>query len=106
MSVTWLAFALHAGGVLARGLAADRVPWGNMYEFSISGAVVVIGVYLVTLFRTDLRYLGTFVVGPVLLSLGLAVAVFYTQAAQLVPGSRVPVRVDPKDLQEVILETD
>ncbi|MBT0767753.1 c-type cytochrome biogenesis protein CcsB [Kineosporia sp. J2-2] len=84
--VTWLAFALHVGGVVTRGLSVDRAPWGNMYEFSISGAMVVIGVYLISLWRADLRFLGTFVVGPVLLSLGLAVAVFYTDAAQLVPA--------------------
>jgi cytochrome c-type biogenesis protein CcsB len=86
VSLTWLAFALHAGGVLARGAAVQRAPWGNMYEFSVSGAVVVTGVYLVVLMRRDLRYLGTFVIGPVLLTLGLAVTVFYTQAAQLVPA--------------------
>jgi cytochrome c-type biogenesis protein CcsB len=40
----------------------------------------------VVLLRRDVRYLGTFVIGPVLLTLGLAVAVFYTQAAQLVPA--------------------
>jgi cytochrome c-type biogenesis protein CcsB len=86
VSLTWLGFAIHLAGVITRGLAAHRVPWGNMYEFSISGAVVVVGVFLVTLLRTDLRYLGTFVIGPVLLSLGLGVTVFYTQAAQLVPA--------------------
>jgi cytochrome c-type biogenesis protein CcsB len=86
ISLTWLGFVIHLAGVVARGAAADRVPWGNMYEFSISGAVVVVGVFLVALFRTDLRYLGTFVIGPVLLSLGLGVTVFYTQAAQLVPA--------------------
>jgi cytochrome c-type biogenesis protein CcsB len=47
---------------------------------------VVTGVFLAVLLSRDLRYLGTFVVGPVLLALGLAVAVFYTQAAQLVPA--------------------
>jgi cytochrome c-type biogenesis protein CcsB len=86
VSLTWLAFALHAAGVLARGASVQRAPWGNMYEFSVSGAVVVTGVYLVVLMRRDLRYLGTFVIGPVLLTLGLAVTVFYTQAAQLVPA--------------------
>jgi cytochrome c-type biogenesis protein CcsB len=84
--VTWLAFALHVGGVVTRGLAVERVPWSNMYEFSISGAVVVTAVYLVSLWRMDLRFLGTFVVGPVLLTLGLAVAVLYTDASELVPA--------------------
>jgi cytochrome c-type biogenesis protein CcsB len=86
VSLTCLAFALHLAGVVARGLAAGRAPWGNMYEFSISGAVVVVGVFLVVLRRRDIRYLGTFVVGPVLLTLGLATTVLYTPAAGLVPA--------------------
>jgi len=28
----------NGAGVLTRGIAANRVPWANMYEFSISGA--------------------------------------------------------------------
>jgi cytochrome c-type biogenesis protein CcsB len=89
VSLTWLAFALHLGGVVARGLSASRAPWGNMYEFTISGAAVITGVFLATLLRRerhDLRYLGTFVVAPVLLSLGLAISVLYTQSAQLLPA--------------------
>jgi len=86
VSLTGLAFLLHAGGVLARGLSVGRVPWGNMYEFSVAGSVVVTGMFLVVLMRRDVRYLGTFVIGPVLLTLGLAVAVFYTRADQLVPA--------------------
>jgi cytochrome c-type biogenesis protein CcsB len=86
VALTWLAFLLHLGAVVARGVAAGRAPWGNMYEFSTSGALVVIGVYLAVLRRRDIRYLGTFVVGPVLLTLGLAIAVLYTPDAQLVPA--------------------
>ena len=88
MSLTWLAFGLHLAGVAARATAAHRPPWGNMYEFSVAGAVVVTGVFLAVCSRRDLRYLGTFVVGPVLLTLGLAVTVFYTNAGQLVPALR------------------
>lgn len=88
VSLTWLAFLLHAGAVAARGLSAQRPPWGNMYEFTLSGAVVITGVFLAVLLRRDLRFLGTFVVGPVLLSLGLAISVLYTQSAQLVPALR------------------
>ncbi|HET6986664.1 MAG TPA: c-type cytochrome biogenesis protein CcsB, partial [Kribbella sp.] len=33
LMLTWLAFVFHLGGVVTRGLAAGRVPWGNMYEF-------------------------------------------------------------------------
>jgi cytochrome c-type biogenesis protein CcsB len=87
ISTTYLAFALHLGGVIARGLSVHRAPWGNMYEFSISGTLVVTAVFMfVVLRRQELRFLGTFVIGPVLLSLGLATAVFYTEAAQLLPA--------------------
>ncbi|HEY6798780.1 MAG TPA: c-type cytochrome biogenesis protein CcsB [Kineosporiaceae bacterium] len=86
VSLTCLAFLLHAGGVLTRGLSVQRVPWGNMYEFSVAGSAVVTATFLAVVFRRDVRYLGAFVVGPVLLTLGLAVAVFYTQADQLVPA--------------------
>ena len=86
LSLTWLAFALQAGSVAGRGLSVHRPPWGNMYEFAVAGALVVTGVYLAVQRSRDVRYLGAFVIGPVLLTLGLAVAVFYTQAAQLVPA--------------------
>jgi cytochrome c-type biogenesis protein CcsB len=86
VSLTWLALALHVAGVVLRGASVSRVPWGNAYEFAITGAVVVTAVFLATLVRRDVRYLGTFVVGPVLLTLGLAVTVFYVQADQLVPA--------------------
>jgi cytochrome c-type biogenesis protein CcsB len=86
VSLTVLAFALHLGSVVARGVSAERAPWGNMFEFSVTGALAVTGAFLVLLTRRDVRYLGTFVVLPVLLTLGLAVAVLYTESAQLVPA--------------------
>jgi cytochrome c-type biogenesis protein CcsB len=86
MSLTWLALGLHLAGVVARATATHRPPWGNMYEFSVAGSLVVTGVFLVVATKRDLRYLGTFVVGPVLLTLGLAVTVFYVDAGQLVPA--------------------
>ena len=46
----------------------------------------VLVVFLVLSTRRDLRWLGLFVVTPALLTLGLAVTVLYTEAAQLVPA--------------------
>jgi cytochrome c-type biogenesis protein CcsB len=86
MSLTWLAFLLHGGAVLTRGLAVDRPPWGNMYEFACAGSAVVTLVFLIACTRKDLRYLGLFITAPVLLTLGLAVSVLYTSAGQLVPA--------------------
>ncbi|GAB4068164.1 c-type cytochrome biogenesis protein CcsB [Angustibacter speluncae] len=90
-AVTWLATGLHLVAVLTRGLSASRVPWGNMYEFALTGSLVVALVYLgLVVWRRDLRWLGTFAVGPVLLTLGLAVTVMYTESAQLVPALQSP----------------
>jgi cytochrome c-type biogenesis protein CcsB len=86
MSLTWLALLLHGSAVLMRGLAVQRPPWGNMYEFACAGSAVVTAVFLVVCLRRDLRYLGLFVTAPVLLTLGLAVSVLYTSAGQLVPA--------------------
>jgi len=86
LSLTWLAAALLLVGVILRGVWAGRAPWGNMYEFSITSALGILIVYLVWSTRRDLRWLGLFVTIPTLLTLGLAVTVLYTEAAQLVPA--------------------
>ena len=86
MSLTWLATILLLVGVVLRGIWAGRVPWGNMYEFSITAALGVLAVFLAMSIKRDLRWLGLFVVIPTLLWLGLAVTVLYTEAAQLVPA--------------------
>jgi len=85
MSTTWLGVAFHGIGVVTRGLAAGHVPWSNMYEFSLTFTFVAVGIYLWLARQRDLRYLGAFVVGPVLLLLGVAVAVLYVEADGLQP---------------------
>jgi cytochrome c-type biogenesis protein CcsB len=86
VALTWLAAGLQVAGVVARGLAVHRVPWSNMYEFSISGSAVIAVIFLGLLTIRDVRYLGTFVVGPIVLVLGLAVVAFYTEATELSPA--------------------
>ncbi len=86
LSLTWLATGLLIVGFVFRGLAAGRFPLGNMYEFSLGAAIAVALVYLVASSRTDLRWLGVWVVGSVLLTLGVAVTLLYTESAQLVPA--------------------
>ena len=84
--LTWLAFVLHLGGVVTRGLAAGRVPWGNMYEFSITASLAVAIVYLIFVQKYKLQWLGlgvTFVISAVL---GLASLALYTPAGPLVPA--------------------
>ena len=77
---------LHGTGVVLRGIAASRVPWANMYEFSITGSFVVMTIFLVALAIKDVRLLATFVSGFVLLILGSATAVFYVEVKSLMPA--------------------
>ena len=44
----------------------NRVPWGNMYEFTISGTFVIALIYLVLYRRFSLAWMGPLVVGTVL----------------------------------------
>ena len=85
VALTALGWLLHVGSVVTRGFAAHRVPWGNMYEFSTMVALVAVTVFLVLLTRQPVRFLGAFVMTPVVLYLGLAGTVLYTPAAPLQP---------------------
>ncbi|WP_436786767.1 c-type cytochrome biogenesis protein CcsB [Yinghuangia sp. YIM S10712] len=86
VSFTVLAFLLHAGTLIARGFAVKRAPWGNMYEFSVSVALMVVAAFLILLTRRKVRWLGLFVLLPVITTLGVAVTVLYTDSQQLVPA--------------------
>ncbi|NCT89494.1 c-type cytochrome biogenesis protein CcsB [Cellulomonas sp. APG4] len=85
-SLTTLAFVLHLAGVVARGLATGRAPWGNMYEFTAAATLAATAAYLVFLRRQPVRDLGVWILALVTLCLGLAVTVLYTPAGDLVPA--------------------
>ena len=84
--ITGLATVILGAGVVMRGIAASRVPWANMYEFSISGALLILLVYLTSLKLKDLRFVATFVVAFVLITLFAAVALFYVEVKTLMPA--------------------
>jgi len=86
VGLTVLGWALHVGSVTTRGLSVHRVPWGNMYEFSSMVSLVAVTVFLVLLARQKVRFLGLFVMAPVVLYLGLAGTVLYANAGPLVPA--------------------
>jgi len=85
--LTVLAVAAHAGVLVTRGLAAGRVPWGNMYEFVVALSLVGAVGWLVLLARRPaLRLVGLFVTLALVLILGFAGMVLYTDVAPLVPA--------------------
>jgi len=80
-------WTVQLASITIRGFAADRVPWGNMYEFSSCVAWVAVTTYLVLVARRRVeRALGVFILLPVVLYLGLAATQLYTEAGPLVPA--------------------
>ncbi len=86
VALTVLGAVLHLASVAIRGIAVDRVPWGNMYEFTLVVGLIATVAWLATLLKMpQLRYLGLFVMMPVLLVMFLA-GTLYTKASKLVPA--------------------
>lgn len=86
VSFTILAFAMHVGAVVFRGLAAGRVPWANMYEFSMTASAIAVGIFLLALIKVDLRFLGTVITGLVLILLGISTFAYRVAVSPLPPA--------------------
>ena len=86
VALTSLGLAAHIGGVVLRGLAVHRLPWGDMYEFVTALTCVAVAFFLGVMLRYRAYYLGLFVMAAVVLVLGLAETVIYTPAGPLVPA--------------------
>jgi cytochrome c-type biogenesis protein CcsB len=86
LSFTVIAWILHVGGTVLRGVAAGRVPWANMFEFTLTATAIIIGVFIFMQFWQDLRFLGAYVTGFVLIFLGVATTDFYVDVVPLPPA--------------------
>ena len=84
--LTIIGFGFHLVATVLRGIAADRVPWANMWEFSMTGTLVIIGVFLGCNLKWDLKYVGTFVLGLVLVLQGIALLRYYVPVVPLQPA--------------------
>ncbi|MFT4259584.1 c-type cytochrome biogenesis protein CcsB [Microbacterium sp.] len=82
-SLMVLAAVFHLAAVVTRSIEAGRVPWANLYEFAMIGTLLIVAVYLAVLTRLDLRYLGTFITGLVVVLLGLAAVNFFVEVTPL-----------------------
>jgi len=83
---TTVGLTAHVLGVIIRGLAVHRIPWGDMYEFVTALTCVAVIFFLGLMIRYKAYYLGLFVMGAVVIALGLAQTVIYTAAGPLVPA--------------------
>ncbi|MFD2090112.1 c-type cytochrome biogenesis protein CcsB [Blastococcus deserti] len=89
MALTALGAVAHAGVLVARGVATDRLPWGNMYEFSTAVVLVAVVAYVGLALRAPvLRHIGLFVLAPVVVSMVLIGLFLYAEAGPLVAALR------------------
>jgi cytochrome c-type biogenesis protein CcsB len=86
MALAAAAVVAHLTAVVTRGLAVHRAPWGNMYEFVTALTCVAALFFLFVMIRYRAWALGVFVMGAVVIALGLAETIIYTAAGQLVPA--------------------
>lgn len=82
-ALTVLGFLFHLAATVLRGIAAERVPWSNMYEFALTGLLLIVGVYLAVLPKYDLRFLGSFISGLAVVLLGGATLAFHVEVVPL-----------------------
>jgi ABC-type transport system involved in cytochrome c biogenesis permease subunit len=81
-----LGWAANLAAIITRGLAVERWPWGNMYEFVVAICFAAVTAFLIVNFRQNVRYLGAFVMVAAALGLGVAVIKLYTAAGPVVPA--------------------
>lgn len=96
LGVTTLGFVMGVAQIITRGLAAGRWPWGNMFEFVVALCLVAVGGLLFASFRYQARFLGAFVLVPVLVLLGIGVRWLYVDPGPLIPALHsywVPIHV-------------
>jgi cytochrome c-type biogenesis protein CcsB len=86
VALSVLGMVAHTVAVVTRGLAVHRAPWGNMYEFITALTCVAAIFFGYVILRHRAWTLGVFVMGAVVVALGLAETLIYTPAGPLVPA--------------------
>jgi cytochrome c-type biogenesis protein CcsB len=86
VALSALGLLMHVVAVVTRGFAVHRAPWGNMYEFVTALTCVAAIFFCYVMVRYRAWALGVFVMGAVVIALGLAETVIYTAAGPLVPA--------------------
>jgi cytochrome c-type biogenesis protein CcsB len=76
---------VHLTSVVTRGLAAERVPWGNMYEYVTVVGLLLVVAFLVIERRWRVEAAGGFVLGGAVAAMGAATLI-YVPPGPLVPA--------------------
>ena len=84
-SLTVLTWLVLLAGVVARAIAAHRVPWGNMYEFGCAAILVALSAYIVLVRVWSIEWVGPVITGFGTVVLGASMLV-YVPPGPLVPA--------------------
>jgi cytochrome c-type biogenesis protein CcsB len=87
VAVTAAGLGVNVAAAVTRSLATHRVPWGNMYEYSIMVGIVTVTAYLVWVARRpEVRPLGMFILLPAVLVIAIGGVALRVPAGPLVPA--------------------
>ncbi len=81
--LTTVGAGVQVTAVLSRGLAAGRVPWGNMYEFTMTATMMVVLGYLLLYRKFGLDWLSPIVTGFSVVVLMADVLLLYDPVTEL-----------------------
>lgn len=84
-SLVILGWLFHAAGVVLRGFAQGFVPWANMYEFSLISSAIIVGAFIVIQRWQNLKFLGVYITGFTLVTLGVGTVNYYVPVKPLPP---------------------
>jgi cytochrome c-type biogenesis protein CcsB len=85
-ALTVVGWLLHVAGTVLRGVAAHRVPWANMFEFSLTASAIIVTVFIFVQLWQNLRFLGAYITGFALIVLGVGTVNFYVPVVPLPPA--------------------
>ena len=87
IAATGVGLAAHLLSLVSRGIAADRIPLGNMYEYSLVLSFLVVLAYLVFVEGlAKVRTLGGFVLAFSIITMAVAVLFLYVGPQPLIPA--------------------
>ncbi|RKS70820.1 cytochrome c-type biogenesis protein CcsB [Actinomadura pelletieri DSM 43383] len=81
-----LGVGAHLGVLVSRGLAAERWPWGNMYEFLTAISFAAVTAFMVVMVKYKARFLGVPVMFAAVIALGVANIYLYDSVGPVTPA--------------------
>ncbi|NWO16663.1 MAG: c-type cytochrome biogenesis protein CcsB [Corynebacterium sp.] len=85
-SLLWVAIALHLASIVLRGLAVNRFPLGNLYEYMMMITFGALLAMMVAMQRKEWRTLWPWVLTPLLALMFYGSTKLYAESAPVVPA--------------------